>query len=126
MRTEDPLPANATFALLKIVFQNAIGVDLIPESASIGIINNAFPGIESLPFLNSGSPVNTWVFTQAQGVAPVGTAQVSLFAILVDESRATVYFDDLSANLVPEPAGCALLLIAVSCVAGLVRRRHRA
>jgi hypothetical protein len=118
------LPANGTFGLFKIVFQNALGSDLIPASASIGLINNAFPGIESQPFLNSGSALNTWVFSQAQGVAPVGTTQVRLFAILVDESPATAYFDDVDGSLVPEPTGCALVFVALSCVVALVRRRH--
>lgn len=123
MLTQDALPANATFGLLKIVFSDGAS-DLVPDSASVGQINSgANPGVESLPFLNSDSPTDTWVFTQARGVAPAGTTEVSLFAILVDESAATAYFDDLDGRLIPEPASAALVLVGLAGFAGLRRRR---
>ena len=99
MRTPSTLPADATFGLLKIVWRNAGGVELQPGSAVIGGANNgANPGVESTPFLNSGSAPNTWIFTQAQGIAPAGTAEVRVYALMVDQSAGTGYFDDLDAT----------------------------
>lgn len=84
MLTEGPLPSEPSFGLLKIVFQDANGADLAPASINIGQPNADFPGVESLPFLNDASPVDTWVFTEAQGVAPAGTVQVVFLVLNVD------------------------------------------
>jgi hypothetical protein len=103
MLTPATLPGDATFGLLKIVWLNAGGGEIPPGSALIGGANNGGnPGVESTPFLNSASTPNTWVFTQARGVAPAGTVQVRLIALFVDQSAGTGYFDDLQAtNYVP-------------------------
>jgi hypothetical protein len=99
MRTPSALPADATFGLLKIVFGSGTG-DLVPASVIIGQNGPpANPGVESLPQLNSTSAPNTWIFTHAQGVAPAGTVEVRLFALMVDQSPGTGYFDDLRALL---------------------------
>lgn len=99
MLTKDALPAGATFGLLKIVFGDGTA-DLPPGPINIGQPGPAAnPGIESLPFLNSASPTNTWQFTHAQGVAPAGTKEVRLFALFVDENAGTVYVDDVQALL---------------------------
>ena len=83
------------FGLLKIVFGNGAG-DLVPATVSIGQPGPAAdPGIESLPQLNSTSTPNTWQFTEAKGVAPAGTTEVRLFALMVDQAAGTGYFDDL-------------------------------
>jgi len=106
MLTEAALPpagTGATFGLAKIVFQDAGGADLIPESASIGIINTANPGIESQPFLDGDSAVNTWIFSEAQGVAPAGTAQVKFILLNVDFGNGAnhpMWFDDAEASLI--------------------------
>ena len=97
--TKTALPADATFGLLKIVFVGASG-DLVPAAITVGQNGPAAnPGVESLPFVNATSVVNTWQFTHAQGVAPVGTTEVKLFALFVDQSAGTVFFDDLKALL---------------------------
>ena len=103
MLATNTLPADATFGLLKIVWLNASNGEIAPGSAIIGTANNGGnPGVESTPFLNSGSATNTWIFTQARGVAPAGTVQVRLIALFVDQSAGTGYFDDLQAtNYVP-------------------------
>ncbi len=100
MRTNEALPAGATFGLLKIVFGDG-AVDLEPAAVNIGQLGPAAnPGVEALPFLNSASEVGTWQFAHAQGVAPAGTIEVRLFALFVDENPGTVYFDDLQGGLV--------------------------
>jgi hypothetical protein len=93
------LPADATFGLLKIVWSDGTS-DIPPTTVNIGTANFANPGIESTPFLNSTSPTNTWIFTQAQGVAPSGTTQVKVYALFVDQSTGTGYFDDLQASVI--------------------------
>ena len=101
MLTEASIPAGDSFGLAKIVFRDAAGNALLPESASIGVINSDFPGIESQPFLNSESPVDTWVFSEAQGVAPDGTVEVSFLLLNVDFAGGEnpIWFDDAQASL---------------------------
>jgi len=122
MRTPNALPADATFGLLKIVWSNGTN-DLPPGQINIGQgAAPGNPGIESQPFLNSATAANTWIFTEAQGVAPTGTTQVSFFALFVDQSAGTAYMDDLNASIVPEPSCAALALAGVACFAGKRRR----
>jgi hypothetical protein len=104
MLTPSTLPGGATFGLLKIVWSDGT-VDIPPGSAIIGTANNgANPGIESTPLLDASSTPNTWIYTRAAGIAPSGTTQVKLFALFVDQSAGTVFFDDLQATNAP-PAG---------------------
>jgi hypothetical protein len=123
MLTESLLPGDATFGLLKIVFEDVGGADLAVGAGDVLIGQPgppANPGVESLPFLNSASPTNQWIFTQARGIAPAGTAQVSFFALFVDQSAGTGYFDDLQGTI-PEPTSVALLFTGLACL-GLRRR----
>lgn len=109
--TEVALPAvgtGATFGLFKIVFEDSAGVDLVPASASIGIINTAFPGVESQPFLDGNSAPNTWLFSEAQGVAPAGTASVAFLTLNVDFGNGAnhpMWFDNISATRVTGASG---------------------
>ncbi|MDH3767794.1 MAG: family 16 glycosylhydrolase, partial [Gammaproteobacteria bacterium] len=108
MLTEAALPAGPSFGLAKIVFKDAAGNDLVPESASIGtLITGDFPGIESIPPLNDASPVNTWVFTEAQGVAPAGTTEVVFLLLNIDFAGGEnpIWFDTAAATLVTGPPG---------------------
>jgi len=97
MLTSNALPANATFGVLKIVWSDGVN-DLAPGTVNFGAANFANPGIESRPLLNSSSTPNVWQFTRAQGIAPAGTTQVKLFALFVDQSAGTGFFDDLQAT----------------------------
>jgi hypothetical protein len=98
MLTEAPLPAGASF-----------GTELVPESASIGAINFDFPGIESVPFVDATTPVDTWVFSEAQGVAPAGTVEVRFLLLNVDFAGGEnpIWFDNAQASLVTGEPGLA-------------------
>jgi len=98
MYTASTLPADSTFGLFKIVFEDELGTDLTPASISIGTpADPAFPGAESVPVLNSSSPVGSWVFSEVQAIAPSNTTSVSFFIINIDQSANTMYFDTISA-----------------------------
>jgi PEP-CTERM motif len=117
------LPPDATFGLLKIVWSDGFSF-LPPGVVIIGQPNYVDYGIEALPFLDAGSAPGAWQFAQAQGVAPVGTTEVFIFALLVDQSPGTVYFDDMAAGVVPEPSMAAMMLLGLAGVAGIARRRR--
>ena len=101
MRTNSTI-TDGSFGLLKIVFKDINGNDLLPASIDAGTLNTSFPGIESIPLLDGASTPNQWILSQAQGEAPVGTAAVVLFALNVNPpgSSTTMYFDDLYASVV--------------------------
>jgi hypothetical protein len=105
MLTKNALPADATFGLLKIVWSDGAN-DLNPATITIGQPGPAGnPGIEAVAHLDSASTPNVWQFTQARGVAPAGTTSVKMFALFVDQSAGTGYFDDVQATLVPPQLG---------------------
>jgi hypothetical protein len=94
---------SGTRALVKIVFRDLdAGMDLPPAAVNIGVPDPdaAFPGVIPSPQVTSTTAVGQWHLSRAQGVAPTGTDQVTFFAILVDQTPATVYFDDFQAELV--------------------------
>lgn len=95
-------PGGITFGLLKIVYRDINGVDLVPASASCGtLVMGMFPGVESAPILNStlNPSQDTWIMTKAEGVAPMDTVSVTFFIILVDQDPAIMYADDVTAML---------------------------
>ena len=99
MYTASTLPADTTLGLFKIVFRDESGTDLIPASISIGVPSGdpSYPGAESTPALNASSPVGSWVFSEAKAVAPPNTATVSAYAMNIDQSASTIYFDSIKA-----------------------------
>lgn len=120
-------PGGAYFAMLKIVFRDGT-LDLEPAQVNVGNANaTGFPGVESL-FLDASSPTNEWLFRHANGIAPAGTTEVRLFALLVsrgsDLVTTTVFVDDVQARVVPEPAPLALL--AAAGLALVITRRRLA
>ncbi|MEM9412264.1 MAG: hypothetical protein AAGA30_14205, partial [Planctomycetota bacterium] len=103
LQTEGGLPVGASFGLYKIVFQDENNNDLPPASISAGQDNIDFPGVESLPFVNSDSTAGTWICSKAQGVAPAGTTQVLFLALNVDfadGNQNPIWYDNICASLV--------------------------
>jgi hypothetical protein len=104
IRVEEAFTAG-TRALIKIVFRDLdAGMDLQPAAVNIGVPDPdaMFPGVIPNPQVTSATAVGQWHLSRAQGVAPAGTDQVTFFALLVDETPATVYFDDFQAELVED------------------------
>ena len=98
MYTDSLLPADTTHGLFKIVFWDALDNDLQPASVSIGQLDgSSYPGAISLPMLNSSSPVGSWVFSEAQAVAPTNTVSVSFYVMNIAQSANTMYFDAIEA-----------------------------
>ena len=91
-------PAFETFGLLKVVFRDAMGADILVDTINIGGQNPSFPGVESAPFLNETNTPGAWVFTEAEGVAPAGAVEVLLLALNVDFGAAVepIWFDNIS------------------------------
>lgn len=96
---------DASFGLLKVVFKDAEGNELVPEEATRGFIesNPGFPGIETTPRVTSATPAGEWIYVEAEGLAPSGTASVTLLALNVNEAIApsVMYFDNLVATQTP-------------------------
>ena len=108
MLTVFGLPAGDSFGLAKIVFRDAEGTDLEPDSLSIGEFGpEAAPGVDSRPLLNNDILAGVWEFSEAQGVAPAGTVEVLFFLLNVDFAGGTnpIWFDDSTAALVSS-TGC--------------------
>jgi hypothetical protein len=126
MMTPAALPGGPSFGVLKIVFRNATDVDLpvIASPGDIGTINNTFPGMESGQ-VNSASPVNQWLFLEAQATAPANTAKVLFLALNVEfnPGNHSIYGDSFQASLVPEPASA--MMAGLGTLALLIRRRRR-
>jgi hypothetical protein len=101
MLTQNALTGTSTFGLLKLVWSDGVN-DLVPSTITIGQAGAAPNfGIEALPHLDSSSAPNNWQFAEARGVAPAGTTAVKMFALFVDGTAGTGYFDDLQATLIP-------------------------
>lgn len=103
---------DASFGLLKIEFKNAGGGIILPASASIGAINNSFPGIESTPFLNNANvTAGNWLLTEARGVAPANTASVQFYLLNVNQGVAPgpMYFDNITATEIVVPPSTAAI-----------------
>ena len=58
-------------------------------------------------------------------MAPAGTTKVEFFAIFVDQSAGTGYFDNLAATQVPEPSSRAFVGIASAAALGRLFRPRR-
>lgn len=118
-----------TAGIFKIVFEDAAGNDLEPASVSIGQLGPAAnPGAEAIPFLDASSALDTWIFAETQAVAPAGTASVQFLALNVafGSGDTTMWFDNISAVQIPEPATVSILGLACGAFCLHLRRKRNA
>jgi hypothetical protein len=101
------------------VFSDEAGKKLVLDGANIGIENFDLPPFQSpLP----GSYTITGLGTQADPLH----IQLGLTAAQVDDQNGFVKLHlRFSEMIVPEPAGCAMLLLGVACLAGRTARGRR-
>ena len=107
MLTENTL-LPGSFGLYKIVFRDANGTDLNAGSVTMGQPSDpAFPGIDSLPFVDENSATDTWIMSEAAGTAPDGAVEVLFLALNVDFGGGTnpLFIDNATAS-VPLGGGC--------------------
>jgi hypothetical protein len=80
------------------------------------------------PITTATLPLNTWQEFSAVGVAPPGTTGVRIQLLHAQLSPAasngSVFFDDASLQLVPEPTSAGLAIVGWTSCLGLARRRR--
>jgi hypothetical protein len=99
-----------------------IGVQLTFEDASLASLGNA-PGAA---FVALG-PINTWYNYGVTGVAPAGTAYIAAYVWFMDNGQTatdSVYIDNASLTVVPEPTTLALAGLCGAAALSLIRRRN--
>jgi hypothetical protein len=93
-------------------------------------LNNVLGGSVQIELKAAGQTNNNqWLQHTLVGTAPAGTVNVRVRASMVDgefnrdiDTGQSAFFDDFSLTIVPEPATCAMCLMALAG-AGAVRRR---
>lgn len=121
---------DGSFGLLKVEFRDAADA-LIDVSGLVSTgtaAGGGFPGAESTPVLNSSSATDTWIFSETVVEAPANAVEANFILLNVNEgaSPSPVYFDNISATAVPEPATFAFLFGAAALGMVLYRRRRKA
>jgi PEP-CTERM motif len=116
--------AGGSFGILKMEFRDAANATLEPPGGTISIGAFAFGGVESLPrLIDANVGQDTWLFTEARAIAPAGTTSVGFFVLNVNQTENTMYFDDISVTLIPEPSALALTGLGLACFVGFRRRK---
>lgn len=100
------------FGFIQLVFKDSGGT-------GIGTFGSANVG--------SASPTDVWIPLTATGVAPAGTVAVSVYTLKLGgptNPGGSIYFDDLSTTVVPEPSSMALALAGLLGFVTVLRKRR--
>lgn len=118
---------DGSFGLLKIEFRDASDtlLDVAGLVSTGGAAAGPFFGAESTPFLDNTSATDDWIFSETVVTAPANAVEANFLLLNVNQGNdpGPMYFDNISATVVPEPATFAFLggLAAL----GLVMYRRR-
>jgi hypothetical protein len=113
LRNDSTDPMQGTnFAVVKMEFLNS---------------SNAVIGSAESTHFDATFPQNVWTLETVQGTAPAGTTSAQIVLVHVQLNNpvtgGSVFFDDASFSVVPEPASLGLIGAAVGSLA-LRRRKH--
>jgi PEP-CTERM motif len=114
------LPGGTSEGFLQITFVDSTttqNLGTVQTSPGNALVSNV---------VNSSSPTGTWIQLSEVATAPAGTAYAEPFTLVLDQNPTTVYFDDLSLTVVPEPSSFALAGLGLAAMLFVVRRRKMA
>lgn len=100
------------FGFIQLVFKDS-------SDTAIGTFGSANVG--------SASPTDVWIPLTATGLAPNGTVAVSVYTLKLGgplNPGGSIYFDDLSVTVVPEPSSIALALAGLLGFVTVLRKRR--
>jgi len=124
----DPI-TDGSFGLLKIEFRDASDalLDVSGLVSTGAAAAGPFFGAESTPFLDNASATDDWILSETVVTAPANTVEANFILLNVNQgdSPSPMYFDNITATVVPEPATFAFLggLAALGLV--MYRRRQK-
>jgi hypothetical protein len=109
----------ASEGLLQVTFRDSALDNLGTVQTSPG---NA---LLSTPLVTSSSPTGTWIELSEIATAPANSVYIEPFTLVLDANPTTVYFDDLSLTVVPEPASFGMVAAVAAVVPFFLRRRQK-
>ena len=101
-----------SFGLIQVVFKDSL--------------NNTLATFSSIN-ATAGSPTDVWMPLTASGVAPAGTADASITVLHLSGPNnygGSIYFDDLSVVVVPEPSSVVLALTGLLGLVAFAKKRR--
>ena len=89
-------------------------------------LNNTLATFSSIN-ATAGSPTDVWMPLTASGVAPAGTADATIYTLHLSSPAnygGSIYFDDLSVVVVPEPSSVVLALTGLLGLVAFAKKRR--
>jgi len=109
----------ADFGGVQIAFFSGTGANLgtVETAPGTALFGNKITG---------ASTPNVWIPVSVTAHAPVGTASVQMFDIVIDQTPTHMYFDDMSALAfsVPEPSTVVLSLTGLFGLVAFAKKRR--
>jgi len=120
LQTAVPAAVPNTWGALQITYfagpngtSNNLGtVETSPGNAKVG------------NHIDSTSPALVYIPLSVTATAPAGTQSIQVFDLVLDQTPTTVYFDDQTLTLVPEPSTVAMALTGLLSLVAFAKRRR--